>query len=98
MISSLSPQIRICIIVASGQDHCKSAEHRLWECDKLSAHILKRPDWEVRFMNEVIPVRYHTEEPLTVHNVNPVFKNQAAQEKKKQEIAQILYTIFSKYD
>lgn len=50
-------------------------------------------------MNEAIPtIERNSEEPFAVRNIQPVFNCQAAQEKKKQEIAQILYEISSKYE
>lgn len=35
---------------------------------------------------------------ITVHNVRPTFKSNGAQGKAKEEIANTLYRIFSKYD
>lgn len=35
---------------------------------------------------------------MTIHNIDPEFKSKEALDKKKQEISNILYQIFAKYD
>lgn len=40
----------------------------------------------------------HTRTKITIHNIVPQFSSTEAMEKKKKEISQTLYRIFSKYN